>query len=953
MNTSRNKKGDELRRRAEELLVRAPGSLYAQDLEEVRNLAHELAVHQAELELQNEELAEAQLALQEAKERFAALYEYAPVGYVVLDVSGTIRRTNATWCTMLNRHEDFRGAPFAEFITDDDKALFLARFRVFFRNPTEKQIVVRIKRREQPAFYARIEARPTDMAFVDTHDSGKVTGENDRKELLVIVSDVSDEIAAKQQVEKQNTELREVNSRLAHIYRVLLGIRNVNQMIISEKDPCHLVRRACANLVQTMGYGSAWVVLLNEDNEVVEFASSGLSEEGKDTLWKQLSGKLFPVCMEKALQSDNVVLIQEPAVRCLSCPLSLQYSSRAGLSRCLRFQNETYGVMNVSVPENYVLDSEEHALFAELAGDLAFALYNIDVERRLKESQQRYLEIFEKSRDGFVMMGGTGRILDANPAYCEMLGYTLAELRDLRGVQEITAEHWREWEKNEIWQKKLFLHGNSGIYEKEYVRKDGALLPVELRSYAIRLDSGEIDHIWATVRDISWRKEASEELVRRENQLQRIFEILPIGLWFADKNGTLLRGNPAGVNIWGAEPHVPLTEYGIFKAWRLPERIPVQGEDWALARTIRQGVTVLDELLEIESFDGKRKVILNYTAPVLDDKGNVDGAIVVNLDISERKNLEAQLVQAQKMESVGRLAGGVAHDFNNMLGVILGHAELAQELVDSKDPVFADLQEIIKAAQRSADLTRQLLAFARKQTIAPKVLNVNTVVSGLLKMLQRLIGEDIELVWIPAATRYPVKVDPSQINQILVNLCVNSRDAINGIGTIIIETADVVLDEEYCSNHSGFLPGEYVMLMVSDDGCGMDRQILEVVYEPFFTTKEMGKGTGLGLATVYGIVKQNDGFINVYSEPDRGTVFKIYLPAHKQKELDMKIELKQKKEPLSGSETILLVEDEKSLLGMTRKMLEKQGYFVLAASGPTEALHLAQQQQGKIHLLLS
>ncbi len=230
------------------------------------------------------------------------------------------------------------------------------------------------------------------------------------------------------------------------------------------------------------------------------------------------------------------------------------------------------------------------------------------------------------------------------------------------------------------------------------------------------------------------------------------------------------------------------------------------------------------------------------------------------------------------MESIGRLAGGVAHDFNNMLGVILGHAEFALVKAKRNQDVRTDLQAIQTAGKRSADLTKQLLAFARKQTISPKQLDLNDTVETLLNMLRRLIGEDIDLDWQPAAQLWPVKMDPSQIDQILANLCINARDAIDGVGKLTIETGKTSFDEGYCREHPGFIPGDFVLLAVSDSGYGMDKGTLAKLFEPFFTTKEVGKGTGLGLATVYGIVKQNNGFINVYSESGQGSTFKIYLP---------------------------------------------------------------------------
>ncbi|MBI5552257.1 MAG: PocR ligand-binding domain-containing protein [Desulfobacterales bacterium] len=318
----------------------------------------------------------------------------------------------------------------------------------------------------------------------------------------------------------------------------------------------------------------------------------------------------------------------------------------------------------------------------------------------------------------------------------------------------------------------------------------------------------------------------------------------------------------------------------------------------------------------------------------------------------EQKHLQLQLIQAQKMESVGRLAGGVAHDFNNMLSIISGNAEMILQDADRDFPFFENLQEISKAAERSTNLTRQLLAFARKQTIAPKVLDLNETLEGMLKMLRRLIGEDIDLAWLPKQELWPVKVDPSQIDQMLTNLCINARDSIKGVGKVTIETANVSFDEEYCREHDECLPGDFIGIVVSDNGCGMDQQTLEILFEPFFTTKEIGKGTGLGLATVYGIVKQNNGFINVYSELGSGTTFKAYLPRYA--EVIEKAPQKGSEMAVgTGDETILVVEDEKGILQMTTKILERLGYKVLSASSPLEAIRTAESYAGKIDMLIS
>ena len=350
---------------------------------------------------------------------------------------------------------------------------------------------------------------------------------------------------------------------------------------------------------------------------------------------------------------------------------------------------------------------------------------------------------------------------------------------------------------------------------------------------------------------------------------------------------------------------------------------------------------------------------MTYVSPIHDPQGDVAGVLGLAVDITDRKradeeheNLLAQLAQAQKMESIGLLAGGIAHDFNNMLGVILGHAELAMNRLASGDILCDDLEEIRAAAQRSANLTRQLLAFARKQAVAPKVLDFNAALKGMLTMLKRLIGEEIDLVWKPGRRIWQVKIDPTQLDQILANLCVNARDAIAGTGKIIIETRNTTCDEDYCNCHAGFVPGDYVMLAVSDDGCGMDTDTLSRLFEPFFTTKEIGKGSGLGLPGVYGAVKQNNGFINVYSEPGRGTTAKIYLPRHAAKEAQEKAK-RRPQTATGGNETILLVEDEPAILRMATTMLERLGYAVLTASTPGEAIRLAAEYSGHIDLVMT
>ncbi len=350
--------------------------------------------------------------------------------------------------------------------------------------------------------------------------------------------------------------------------------------------------------------------------------------------------------------------------------------------------------------------------------------------------------------------------------------------------------------------------------------------------------------------------------------------------------------------------------------------------------------------------DGTRvSAFLSFTV-LKNERGDFTGYVGLAYDLTERKKLEDKLLQSQKMEAIGLLAGGVAHDFNNMLGVITGYTELSLDRDDLDSTLRKDLESILNAAHRSAEITRQLLAFARKQTVSPVVLDLNACVKGTLKMLRRLIGEDIELVWAPAQELPPIKIDSSQVDQILVNLCVNAKDAIGGVGTISIKTGKFVSEEGHGEEQEGLVPGEYVQLVISDSGCGMDQATKERIFEPFFTTKETGKGTGMGLATVYGIVKQNGGTISVYSEPDHGTTFKLLFPRHRAEKVRPNKSTKIAADCM-GSETVLVVEDEAAYLQVTSLFLETYGYHVLTAAKPSDAIEAAQNHPEKIHLLLT
>jgi nitrogen-specific signal transduction histidine kinase len=330
-------------------------------------------------------------------------------------------------------------------------------------------------------------------------------------------------------------------------------------------------------------------------------------------------------------------------------------------------------------------------------------------------------------------------------------------------------------------------------------------------------------------------------------------------------------------------------------------------------------------------------------------------------DISQRKReeqqrdlLQSQLQQARKLEAVGRLTGGVAHDYNNMLTVINGHAEFALEVVPEDSPVVEHIREIQSAAEHSAQLTRQLLGFARRQVIAPRSLDLNVTLYAMLKMVRTLVGEDVTVHWRPGADLWLVQADPTQIQQVVMNLCSNGRDAISDSGTVVIETRNWVFDESYRENHAGFVPGEFVMLAVTDDGVGMSEETLSHAFEPFFSTKESGRGTGLGLASVYGIAKQNGGFVNVYSEPGSGTAVKLYLPRHVAMEgVDGHPQRSADLAATGRGAVVLVVEDNAAILQLATRTLERDGHTVLAADTPEHALSAARDLDWAVDLMVT
>jgi two-component system cell cycle sensor histidine kinase/response regulator CckA len=575
-------------------------------------------------------------------------------------------------------------------------------------------------------------------------------------------------------------------------------------------------------------------------------------------------------------------------------------------------------------------------------------------EENLRKSEERYRIHFESVLDVIYTLDTEFKLLDISPSVEGLLGYKPKELigRPFQDLNVLAPEYLEQAFSDCM----RILEGEripSTVYQ--FIARDGTKIWGEMNGSPVIRDN-QVVAITSVARDITERKLVEERLRITEEHYREAQRMAKVGHWTFDPLLQEFSGSPEANRIYGFPADAQASLEDIATCISEAERDRVLGALFAL---VQEGKAFNEEFAICPRDSNDTKILWSMARVHVDPQSGSPVVKGVLQDITEhkiaeaeRETLQAQFLQAQKMESVGRLAGGVAHDYNNALSVIIGFTELAMDEVEQAGPLRTDLEEVLSAAKRATNITRQLLAFARKQTIAPKVLDLNDNVESMLQMLQRLIGEDISLAWLPGASLWPVKIDPTQIDQILANLCVNARDAIENVGKISIETSNVSFDNAYCAVHKGFVPGEFVLLAVSDNGCGIDKEILDKIFEPFFTTKDVDKGTGLGMSTVYGIVKQNNGFINVYSEPGEGTTIKIYLPRH---EVEF-VEIQEKSTaeiPQSQGETVLLVEDDISILKLATKILDRLGYTVLTAETPEKVIDLAKEHSGKIDLLIT
>lgn len=567
------------------------------------------------------------------------------------------------------------------------------------------------------------------------------------------------------------------------------------------------------------------------------------------------------------------------------------------------------------------------------------------VEEALQESEEKFRAISNTAADAILVMDNDGRISYWNPAAEKMFGYSSEEAKDKELHLFLAPERYHESYKQGFSKFRKTGQGPAigNISEFFAMRKNGTEFPIEVSTSAIQIRGKW--YAVGIIRDITERKRLEKARIESEQKYRALFEESKDVVYISTPEGKFLDINPAGIELFGYASKEEMLQIDIAR-----DLYAYPGHREGFQQVLAKQGYVKDYEVPFRRKDGEQVAVLLTTSIVRDEKGRIIAYQGIMKDITERKRLEQQLLQAQKMEAIGQLAGGVAHDFNNILTAIIGYGSFLQMNIGKDNPLSNYVTQILTSAERAANLTQALLAFSRKQIINPKPVNLNEIISGVEKLLSRLIGEDIELSTVLTDKDLTVMADSGQIEQVLMNLATNARDAMPDGGSLLIGSELVELDNEFVKAHGFGKPGFYALISVQDTGHGIDRGIKERIFEPFFTTKEVGKGTGLGLAMVYGTVKQHDGYINVYSESDRGTIFKVYLPLIK----SMVEEAKAASHPVlkGGIETVLIAEDDSQVRGFTKELLKEFGYKVLEAEDGEDAIMIFDENRDAIGLLV-
>jgi PAS domain S-box-containing protein len=738
-------------------------------------------------------------------------------------------------------------------------------------------------------------------------------------------------------------ERKRAEQSVLRIDRALRTLSDCNQVVIRAEDESALMAEICRILVEVGGYAMAWVGFVQGDGDrtVRPVAKYGLDEGYLDEVRMTLADDEFGcgptgLCIRTLAPSVDRYIATGPEDE----PWRFEAAKRGYLSSMalpLKENGKCFGALSIYASQSEAFDQEEIELLSELAGDLSFGIRAVRTKSKLQESEERYRLLVDLSPDGILVQYG-GYIIQANSGAAKLLGASDPE--ELVGKALRDLVHPDYWEIVESRVAEMLENGvPQPVIEERFVRLDGTEIDVEVAAVPVIQEGMPL--VQAIFRDVSARKKAEAVQRRLSTAVEQAAEAIII----TSPQGDIQYVNPAFERMTGYTSAEVINEKPT-----LLRSDEYQGEEYAdLWNTLLNGETWAGRLIKKRK-DGSSYEEDTTISPVRDPSGRIVNYVAVKRDVTREALLEKQLLQAQKMEAVGTLAGGIAHDFNNLLQVVLGYSELLSLNQDLDTRLKDDLNKINQAARNGADLVQRLLTFSRKTETRPRPLNLNHQIDQVRELLNRTVPKMIEIELFLDSNLAAINADPTQTEQILMNLAVNAMDAMPEGGKLVIETENVVLDEDYCSTHLEIGPGHYALLTVSDSGQGMDKETLEHIFEPFYTTKGPGEGTGLGLAMVYGIVKQHRGHIACYSEPDVGTTFRIYFPALVSESESEKAQVQQV--PRGGSETVLVVDDEDWIRELGGRILGRSGYKVLTATNGREALKVYSADHKHISLVI-
>jgi PAS domain S-box-containing protein len=856
----------------------------------------------------------AEMALRDSEERFRKIFFDASAGFAVTDLEGRFVEANQAYCDMVGyTQEELRAIDFSSLTHPDDRPANMELVKELMSGRRESFVIEkRYLQKTGGVVWARV------SASLQTDGTGRRVG------IFGVAENITDRRLAEQRV-----------LRLNRFYALL---SKVNNLIVRVSDGSKLFGDVCKAAVHEGGLRACWIGLIDADSESVTPAGqaggiegylesirvcTGVAELGRGPFGTAVRGGRVAVCNDA--EHDPMFAPWRDA--------ALAHNIRSAAVFPLKEAGRVVGGLVFYADTPGFFDDDEKVLLEEVASQVSFAIDFLEQNARrnaaelaLQESESRFRAVFERAMVGICLISKSYRFIDINDRFCEIIGHSRESL--LAGANCIDTTHPDDREADAKAVARL-LSGEEAVVslEKRYIRNDGSIVWAQLTLSLPGFADDERQFL-GIILDITDRKKAEEERDRLFNFSLDLFAVGRL-------DGYFTQVNPAFSKClgWTAEELCS-------SRWLDFVHPDDQNATIGVAAVLSSGRPIKDFQNRYRCKDGTYRWI-SWSAHSFAQAGQV---FAVGRDVTQHHLLEEQLRQSQRLESVGQLTGGVAHDFNNLLTVIIGNAELLEDEL-SGDARRRGLAEMISgAAQRGAELTQRLLAFARKQPLNPKAVAVNDLTAGMEPLLRRTLGEHIEIEFVRGGGLWPALVDPAQLESALLNLSLNARDAMPDGGRLTIETGNVRLDQDYADQHVDVQPGQYVMVAVSDSGTGIAPEHLGRVFEPFFTTKETGKGTGLGLAMVYGIIKQSGGHIGIYSEPGEGTTVRLYLPRVSGGQEEA-VEAPEKASLAGGTETILLVEDDEMVRRYAHDQLVSLGYRVIEAADGRQGLRIIRARE--------